>query len=267
MSDRVLVTRDGGVADVRLNRPDKLNGLDVPMFEALVATGTALAADRSLRAVVLSGAGRAFCAGLDFAGIMAARAGGAPVRNLLERADGDVANFAQQAAWVWAALPVPVVAALHGAVFGGGLQIALAADIRLVAPDAQLSIMEIKWGLVPDMTGTQTLRHLVRLDVVKELTFTGRIVSGTEAVALGLATRVSDDPHAAARALAREIAGKSPDAIRAGKRLLNEAVTASLADGLKLEEGAQRTLLGSANQREAVQANLEKRAPRFQDHA
>lgn len=155
------------------------------------------------------------------------------MKDLLEREAGSPANFAQQAAYVWTALPVPVIAAVQGACFGGGLQIALGADSRIVAPDAQLSVMEIKRGLVPDMTGTQTLRHLVRLDVLKELTFTGRIVSGAEAVALGLATRVSDRPLGDARALAREIAGKSPDAIRAAKRLLDRAVTATLEEGLR----------------------------------
>ena len=267
MAERVTVSVENGVADVQLNRPEKLNGLDLAMFEALVATGTALAGDRRLRAVVLSGAGRAFSAGLDFASFMAMRAENREMKNLLERDAGSPANFAQQAAYVWTALPVPVIAAVHGACFGGGLQIALGADIRIVAPDAQLSVMEIKWGLVPDMTGTQTLRHLVRLDVLRELTFTGRLVSGREAVELGLATRVSDRPLDDARALAREIAGKSPDAIRAAKTLLGRAVTATLEEGLRLEETLQRSVMGRPNQIEAVRANLEKRAPRFADPA
>ncbi len=265
MTERVSVSVAGGVADVRLNRPEKLNGLDPAMFEALVATGKRLAGDRTLRAVVLSGAGRAFCAGLDFASFMAAPSGGAPARDLLGRTDGEAANFAQQAAWVWAELPVPVIAAVHGVAFGGGLQIALAADIRIVAPDAQLSVMEIKWGLVPDMTGTQTLRHLARLDVVKELVFTGRIVSGAEAVALGLATRASQQPFDDALALAREIAGKSPDAIRTAKALLGRAATATLEEGLRLEEAFQRRVMGRPNQLEAVRATMEKRTPRFAD--
>jgi enoyl-CoA hydratase/carnithine racemase len=267
MDERVTVAVDGGIADVRLNRPDKLNGLDLAMFEALVATGRTLAADRSLRAVVLSGAGRAFCAGLDFASFMAARAGGTSPRDLLAREPGSPATFAQQAAYVWTALPVPVIAAVHGVAFGGGLQIALGADIRIVAPDARLSVMEITWGLVPDMTGTQTLRHLARLDVLKELVFTGRIVSGTEAVELGLATRASDRPLEAALALAREIAAKSPDAIRAAKALTNRVVTATLEEGLVLEETLQRSVMGGANQLEAVRANMEKRAPKFADPA
>jgi enoyl-CoA hydratase/carnithine racemase len=265
MAERVIVTTQDGVAEVRLNRPDKLNALDQAMFEALAESGRALAADRSLRAVVLSGEGRAFCAGLDFASFMGMASGERPSRSLFDRAAAGPANHAQRVAWVWTEVPVPVIAAVHGVAFGGGLQIALGADIRIVAPDAQLSVMEIKWGLIPDMSGTQTLRHLVRLDVAKELTFTGRIVSGTEAVGLGLATRVSPDPRADALALGREIAQKSPDAIRAGKQLLNDAVRVTVTEGLELEERLQRGLIGSPNQVEAVQANMQKRPPRFQD--
>jgi enoyl-CoA hydratase/carnithine racemase len=267
MGDRVTVVMEGGVADVRLNRPDKLNALDQAMFDALIETGRTLATDRSLRAVVLSGAGRAFCAGLDFAGFMAMAGEEEAGPSLLRRASDSPANVAQRAAWVWTELPVPVIAAVHGVAFGGGLQIALGADIRFAAPAAQFSVMEIKWGLIPDMSGTQTLRRLVRLDVAKELTFTGRIVSGTEAAALGLVTRIADEPHAAAMTMAREIAGKSPDAIRAGKHLLNQSVQLDIADGLQLEERLQRRLIGSANQIEAVQANLQKRAAEFRDPA
>ena len=269
MTDRVQVTIDGGVADVRLNRPEKLNALDRAMFEALVSAGQRLAEDRSVRAVVLSGEGRAFCAGLDFGSFMAmAGESSDPGATLLDRRSADSpANFAQHAAWVWTEVPVPVIAAVHGATFGGGLQIALGADIRIAAADAQLSVMEIKWGLIPDMSGTQTLRHLVRLDVAKELTFTGRIIDGREAAALGLVTRVAEDPRAAALAMAREIAGKSPDAIRAGKRLLTQAPLSTVHDGLALEAGLQRGLLGSANQVEAVTANLQKRPPTFRDPA
>jgi enoyl-CoA hydratase/carnithine racemase len=262
MSERVTVEVAGGVADVRLARPDKHNGLDRPMFEALVSTGRALAGDRSLRAVVLSGEGPSFCAGLDFASFMGARTA---IDALLARDGTSPANLAQQAAWVWAELPVPVIAALHGHVLGGGLQIAAAADVRYATPDARLSVREIEWGLVPDMSGTQTLRHLLRLDVLKELTFTGRIVEGREAVELGLVTHLSETPREAAHALAEEIATRSPDAVRAAKRLLGAAVTASVADGLRLEETEQRALLGSRNQLEAVAAGMAKRPPRFVD--
>src|SRR5262249_41081412 len=266
MAERVSIALDGGVADVRLNRPDKLNALDPEMFAGLAEAARSLGSNAGLRCVVLSGEGRGFCAGLDFMSFMRMGSGGAP-RGLLDRDEAAVANAAQLAAHVWTSCPVPVIAAVHGVAFGGGLQIALGCDVRLVAPDAQLSVMEIKWGLIPDMTGTQTLRHLVRLDVAKELTFTGRVVSGREAVDLGLATRLADDPHAAAMALARAIARKPRNAIRAAKRLLNPTVATSREDGFRLEEQLQRELVGSANQLEAVQANLEKRAPRFVDPA
>lgn len=276
MSERVTVTIHDGVADVRLNRPEKLNALDPAMFRALTQVGRQLATDPAVRAVVLAGEGSGFCAGLDFMSFaaMASGSGGdsgaansPPPFDPLAREAGAGANGAQMAAWVWRTLPVPVIAAVHGVCFGGGLQIALAADIRIVAPDARLSVMEIKWGLVPDMSGTQTLRDLVRLDVAKELAFTGRIVSGREAVELGLATRSSDEQLAAAQALAREIAGKSPDAIRATKRLLESTRRLDEAAGFQLEESLQRGLIGSPNQLEAVAANLEKRAPRFRDPA
>jgi len=261
MSDRVTVTLEAGVADVRLTRPDKLNACDIEMFEALVSTADGLAADPSVRAVVLSGEGRGFCAGIDVSAF--GRGGGG--RNLFERSDASPANFVQRSAWAWRELPVPVVAAVHGVCFGAGLQIALAADVRFVAPDALLSVMEIKWGLVPDVSGTRTLIHLVRDDVARELTYTGRRISGTEAAALGLASHVSDTPHEAALELAREIAGKSPSAIRADKTLLNAARQLDDAEGLRLEEGLQRSVMGKPNQLEAVRSNLEKRPPNFTD--
>jgi enoyl-CoA hydratase/carnithine racemase len=270
MADRVTLQIDeDGVADVRLHRPEKLNALDQAMFEGLVETGERLKTQAGVRAVVLSGEGRAFCAGLDFTSFMAMSGDGEEgrgrrARSLLDRGDGP-ANFAQQAAWVWTEVPVPVIAAVHGVAYGGGLQIALGADLRYVAPDARLSVREIHWGLVPDMSGTQTLRHLVRQDVAKELTFTGRIVSGEEALTLGLATRVAEDPRAAAFETAREIAGRSPSAVRASKQLLQAAPVLSPEDGLRLEEKVQRGLLGRPNQVEAVQANLHKREPRFVD--
>ena len=237
------------------------------MFDAIRAAIRTLAADPSVRAVVLSGEGRAFCAGLDM-GSFAATAGGpreGGVAALARRADASPANTAQSVAWGWTELPVPVIAAVHGVAFGGGLQIALGADIRIVAPDARLSVMEVKWGLVPDMAGPQLLRRLARLDVVKELTYSGRIFSGSEAVALGLATRVSDDPRAAALVLAREIAEKSPHAIRAAKKLLDASGNLGVEAGLALEESLQRSLIGQPNQIEAVRSNLEKRAPHFSD--
>ena len=268
MSERVTVDLKDGVADVRMVRTDKMNAIDAAMFSALIDAGKAVSEDRAVRAVVLSGEGRAFCAGLDMGSFAAMagpeRSGDAPAQNLFERGASG-ANRAQLAAWIWQEVPVPVIAAVHGVAYGGGLQIALGADLRIVAPDARMSVMEIKWGLVPDMSGTQTLRRLVPLDVAKELTFTGRVFSGTEAKSMGLATRVSDHPREDALALAAEIAGKSPDAIRAAKKLLQEAWQGSVADGLRLEENLQRSLIGRPNQVESVKANFEKRAPRFSD--
>jgi enoyl-CoA hydratase/carnithine racemase len=259
--ERVIVERDGAVARVRMNRPDKRNGLDLPMFEGLVSAGKALAEDRSVRAVVLSGEGKAFCAGLDFAAFMSTP--NAPAL-LLARGESP-ANLAQRVGWIWQEVPVPVIAAVHGQAFGGGLQIALGADLRYVAPDAQLSVMEIKYGLVPDMGASKTLLSVVRPDVAKELTFTGRIVSGEEAVQLGLATRVSGDPLGAAMEMAREIASKSPHAIRAAKKLYARAPELGVRAAFELETELQVGLLGSPNQLEAVQAVFAKRAPVFSD--
>jgi enoyl-CoA hydratase/carnithine racemase len=271
MSDRVTIQISDGVADVRLNRPDKVNALDHAMFVALTEAGLRIADDTTVRAVVLSGEGRGFCAGLDFASFLELASGtdgeaaGQAINELMAPQDDSPANFAQRCAWVWQELPVPVIAAVHGVAFGGGLQIAAAADIRYVAPDAKLSVMEIRWGLIPDMSGTQTLRHLLRLDVLKELTFTGRIVDGTEAATLGLATHLSDTPREDALVAARDIAGRSPDAIRAAKRLLNQIVVGSTEQGLRLEAEIQATIMGRPNQVEAVMANVEKREPRFHD--
>ena len=262
MSDRVRLTIDNAVATVRLSRPEKRNALDPDMFDGLIDTGKRIIADNSVRAVVLHGEGKAFCAGLDFGSFL-----GSPdlMQKLLARGEESPANMAQRAAWVWQEVKVPVIAAVHGFAFGGGLQIALGADLRYVTADAEFSVMEIKWGLIPDMSITQTLLELVPLDVAKELTFTGRKLSGTEALALGLATKVCEDPLADALETAKLIATKSPHAIRAGKALLRDAPRMSRADALKLETALQVTLLGSANQTEAVQANMMKRAPSFKD--
>lgn len=262
MEERIRIEIQDRIADVRLNRPDKLNGLDFAMFDAFVEAGRRLAEASEVRAVVLSGEGRAFCAGLDFASVMA---GDGPKRNLFERSGKSAANLVQAAGWVWRELPMPVIAAVHGVAYGGGLQIALAADIRFVAPDAKLSVRELHWGLVPDMSGTQTLRHLLRQDIAKELVYTARVVSGSEAVEYGLATHLSDSPLEDAQALAREIAGRSPSAVRAAKRLLDGSRDVNEAEGLLLEEKIQRTLIGRKNQLEAVRANTEKREPVFED--
>ena len=208
MGERVRVEFEDGIADVRMVRSDKMNAVDREMFVALAEAGAQLIDDKSVRAVVLSGEGRAFCSGLDIPSLMSGGGDGGP--NLLARTGESPANFAQRCAWVWQEVPVPVIAAVHGVAFGAGFQIAMGADIRIVAPDARLSLRELHWGLIPDMAVTQTLRHVVRHDVAKELTFTAREVSGTEAKELGLATHLSDDPLADATALAREIAGRNP---------------------------------------------------------
>lgn len=261
MSDRVLVEIADGVADVRLNRPDKHNALDAPMFVGIIETAAQLASDRSVRAIVLSGEGHSFCSGLDFPSFMA---GGSNV-NLLGREDGAVANMAQRAAYVWHEMPQPVIAAVTGHCYGGGIQIACACDIRIASPAAHLSVMEIKWGLVPDMTGTQLLPRLVGPDVLKELTWTGRKVTGDEAAGLGLVTRVAEDPRAAALDLAREIASKSPHAVRGAKALIDASYELDLRGGFEMEERIQIEILGSPNQQEAIKANFEKRPPVFED--
>ena len=266
-----LVTIDinDGVADVRLNRPEKYNALSQPMFKAIIDAGERLRDDKSLRAVVLSGNGRGFCAGLDMDSFAKmgdnekTQAQDADGTKTLLDTDGRVENFAQRPALVWKYLQVPVIAALHGVAYGGGAQVALGADIRIAAPDLKMSVMEIKWGLVPDMSITQTLRDLLPMDVAKQLTFTGQVLSGREAQQLGLVTQVAEDPHAEAMNMAREIASKSPDAIRAAKQLFETAWHADAKTGLELEAELQAGLMGSANQREAIAANFAKRAPAF----
>jgi enoyl-CoA hydratase/carnithine racemase len=267
MKDRVSIDLKDGVADVRLIRADKMNALDPAMFEGIIEAGEKLTGMKGLRAVVLSGEGRAFCAGLDMASFAAMKAQGDAVpgvRDLTRRTHG-IANRPQQCAWLWRTLPVPVIAAVHGVAFGGGFQIALGADLRYATPDARFSVMEIKWGLVPDLAGTQLMRHLAREDVVRELTYTGRVFDAKEAQQLGFVTRVVDDPRAAALETAREIAAKSPDAVRAAKRLLNLAVASDAAAGLMAESAEQQKLIGAPNQLEAVAANLQKRAANFRD--
>jgi enoyl-CoA hydratase/carnithine racemase len=268
MKDRVSIDLKDGVADVRLIRADKMNALDNAMFEGIIEAGDKLAAMQGLRCVVLSGEGKAFCAGLDMASFAAMKAqggdGNSVVRDLTKRTHG-IANRPQQCAWQWRALPVPVIAAVHGVAFGGGFQIMLGADMRYATADTRFSVMEIKWGLVPDLAGTQLMKHLAREDVVRELTYTGRIFDGTEAEKIGFVTKVVADPRAAALEIAKEIAGKSPDAIRANKRILNDAVAVDAATGLMQESVEQQKLIGSPNQLEAVMSNLQKRAANYKD--
>jgi enoyl-CoA hydratase/carnithine racemase len=260
--ERVRVEVADHVATVTLSRPDKHNALDDAMFTAIVEAAGRIAREPGVRAVVLHGEGKSFCSGLDLMGMMSAGAGidaiTAPLR-------GEVPNRFQRAAYEWVRVPVPVIAAVHGNCFGGGLQIALGADIRIAAPDARLSVMEIKWGLIPDMSITRTLPRLVGIDVAKELTFTGRILSGDEAAALGVVTHVAGEPLAAAQALAAEIATRSPDAVRGVKRLFDESWTVDPQTSLRLEADLQGSLIGSPNQLEAVRAGFAKEPASFTD--
>jgi enoyl-CoA hydratase/carnithine racemase len=267
MKDRVSIDLKDGIADVRLIRADKMNALDPAMFEGIIEAGAKLAGMKGLRCVVLSGEGKAFCAGLDMGSFAAMKQDGDAVpgvRDLTKRTHG-IANRPQQCAWLWRQLPVPVIAAVHGVAFGGGFQIALGPDIRYATADTRFSVMEIKWGLVPDLAGTQLMRHLAREDVVRELTYTGRIFNGAEAQQMGFITRVVDDPLKAAFETAREIAAKSPDAVRAAKRLLNAAVATDAASGLMMESVEQQKLIGSPNQLEAIMSNLQKRVANYKE--
>jgi enoyl-CoA hydratase/carnithine racemase len=264
---RVTVTVSDHVAVVTMVRADKHNALDAHMFLGLRDAIAEVAADASVRAVVLHGEGKSFCSGLDVASFMG---GDSPVsmEQLVDRGDG-LTNLAQQAAIGWMLdIPVPVIAAIQGNCFGGGMQIALGTDIRIAAPDAKLSILEIRWGLVPDMGITQTLPRLMPVDRAKELTFTGRQLSGEEAAAAGLVTRTAEDPLAAALELAAEIASKSPSAVQAGKRLYDATwVSEDAAAALVLETELQVSLIGSPNQLASVTAFFSKQPGVFEDPA
>jgi enoyl-CoA hydratase/carnithine racemase len=260
--ERVRIEMDDHVALVTLARPDKHNALDVAMFEAIIAAAERLVDEPGVRAVILHGDGKSFCSGLDVMSIMSMGGG---VDGLLEPLNGEVPNWFQRAAHDWLSLPVPVIAAVHGNCLGGGLQIALGADIRIATPDARLSVMEVRWGLVPDMSITRTLPRLVSIDIAKELTFTGRVFSGTEARELGVVTRLAADPLAEAGVLAAEIASKSPHAVRAAKRLYDQAWTGPAQETLALEAALQSTLIGSPNQLAAVTAGLSRQPAEFVD--
>lgn len=271
---RVTITIEDHVADVRFNRPDKINALDGKQFAAIVDAGEELKQNTDVRAVVLSGNGRGFCAGLDFSSFQAMAGGGSPEAPAQEGGEkprgimdleGRITHLGQQACWVWQELHCPVIAAVHGVALGGGAQLALGADLRIMAPDAQFSILEIRWGLVPDMTATAMLPLLVGLDRAKELTFTGRMVTGEECGQIGLATRVAPNPLEEALAMAREIASKSPTAVRGAKKLLNASPYRGVAEQFKDERETIGSLIGSPNQVEAVMAYFEKRDAKFED--
>ena len=261
MPSTVTCRVEGGVAQVRLHRPDKLNALTLDTLEALVATARELSRDRTLRGVVLGGEGDSFCAGLDFATVL---------RNPPRVARSFVphpfrgTNLFQEACWAWRRLPVPVVAAVHGHCYGGGLQIALAADLRMTTADAQWSVMEARWGLIPDMSGVQALSQQVRMDVAKRLTMTGEVVSGARAVELGLASEVHDEPFVAATRFLEEVATRSPDAVAATKRLFGRTWAANDRRTFARERLEQARLLATRNTTIAREAAMARLAPVFE---
>ena len=256
----VALTLADGVAEVKLNRPDTMNALSPELFADIAAAGAWLGAQKAVRSVVLAGEGRAFCAGLDLASMGAGLSGG----GLAARTHG-TSNLFQQVAMVWRHLPVPVIAAVHGVCFGGGLQVASGADIRVATPDVRLSVMEMKWGIIPDMGGYALWRGTVRDDVLRELTYTNREFSGEEALRLGFVTLLDADPLARARALAAEIALRNPEAVRAAKHLFNRHREMDEAAVLLAESEVQATLIGRPNQHEAVASQLQRRPPNFTD--
>jgi len=280
IDNRVTISVVDGIADVKMNRADKRNALDNAMFTSLSAAGEYLKKLDGLRVVVLSGDGASFCAGLDFSSFAQMAEAGAKANAADNKADnkageksdlnagvmvdGRITHMAQQVCWVWQEVPVPVIAAVHGHALGGGIQIALGADIRIVHPDTQLSVREVHWGLIPDMTGTLMLSRLVRPDIAKNLVFTARVFSGKEGHEMGLVTQLSQDVHADAMAMAREIAGRSPEAVRSAKKLLNLLANSGAAEQFAAERATIGQLIGSANQAEAVKSHFEKRPPNFE---
>ena len=264
--DRVAVTVTDHVAEVRLDRPDKLNALDADMFDGLIEAAGWVAEQETIRVVILCGEGRMFCAGLDF-GSFAAMAGGGDredqvTAGLIDRTHG-LANRPQYAAFAWRECPVPVIIAIQGGALGGGMQIALAGDMRIASPDAKIAIAETQWGLVPDMSGNVTARGLVREDILRRLTYTAERIDGAKACDLGLVTETAEDPLARAREIAAQIAGRSPSAIRGAKRLMDALADGNTEDLLMAESREQAAIIGKPHQVEAVMANLEKRSPKF----
>jgi len=270
INDRIELTIENHIATVCLARADKMNALDAKMFEALVSVGETLLSTNGVRAVILTGDGDNFCAGLDKSNFqsMLTPSDSASVdqqtlpTKLSERTHG-IANMPQHVVWLWRELPMPVIAAINGVALGGGLQLALGADMRYAGADSRFAILEMKWGLVPDMSSTQIMRHLIADDVIRELTYTARIFSAQEAKAWGFITDIKEDPLAHAQALAQEIASKNPDAIRGAKQIIDQANYQTAAQGLMMESVVQDSIIGTPNQIEAVMSVMQKRAPDF----
>ena len=267
MSELVNISIENHVADVRFNRPEKYNALSFDMIDAMANAINRLAKEPGVRVVVISGEGKSFCAGLDIENFAALQTGENKFPDLTDRYQNRISNIYQHIGYGWKELPVPVIAAIHGVALGGGFQIAMGADIRFSTPDAKFSLMEMKWGLIPDMSVTQTIRDIVPIDVAKELIFTGKVIKGEEAARLNLVTHISEKPYEEAMALAREIASKNPDAVRAAKKLINEVWHGDSGRGLLMESELMMTLMGSPNQLEAVTAAFTKRPPDFKDPA
>lgn len=261
-NQRVLLDIQQGIATVTLNRPEKYNGLDMAMFDAIAQVARKLKKDRSVRVIILKGAGEAFCSGLDVGKVMKN-----PVNfvKLLIKPGRKISNLAQDMGYLWRQVPAPVIAVTHGYCFGGGFQIALGADFRFSTPNCEFSIMESKWGLIPDMSLAVTLRELISIDLAKELTMTARRFSGEEAKAMGLVSRVCDDPLAQAQAFAEELAQRSPDAVAASKLLFNRTWSAPDKTALDWETRLQKKVIGRANQRTAIARNTGKPEQEYQE--
>ncbi len=256
----VTCTVTAGIADVRLNRPGKLNALTLPMLHSLMATARGLRSDRSVRAVVISGVGDSFCAGLDFADTFDQR--GRVIKGMLPRPWRGTNTF-QEACWTWRRLPVPVIAAVHGHCFGGGVQIALGADFRITTPDAKWSVLEGKWGLIPDMSGIAALTQLMGIEQAKRLTMTAEVFSGDRACELGLVSQVSVDPYADALVFASQLATRSPDALAAAKRLFEKRWNSSPRRTFARERLEQVRLLTGENAKVAREAAFTRERPAF----
>ena len=269
MNDRIELKVSNHIAQVRFARGEKMNALDEKMFAAIHDLDARLRADDSIRVVLVSGEGGNFCAGLDKSNFesIVAQTGDlqeSVTTDLQTRTHG-IANGPQYAVWLWRQLPMPVIAAVEGVAFGGGLQIALGADIRFASPSSKFSIMELKWGIIPDMSSTQIMRHLIRDDVIRELTYTARIFGAEQALEWGFITSIHDDPHAHAMTVAREIVLRNPQAVRSAKKVIDQSYYLNAADGLMMESVEQEKVMAKPNQLEAVMAIMQGRQPNYQD--
>ncbi|MEM9437039.1 MAG: crotonase/enoyl-CoA hydratase family protein [Pseudomonadota bacterium] len=252
-----------GIATVTLNRPEKKNAMSIELLSLVRETCESLREQKGLRAVILTGAGGVFSAGIDITmmGSMASNVDDLKAR--MAQTDESGANEFQSPNTCWASLPVPVIAAIDGICFGAGMQLALGADFRIAHPTTRMSIMEAKWGLIPDMGITQSLPKLMGADQAKMLMMTGRELTGEEALAVGLVTETTETPLARALELAETFVLKNPDALAASKKLVDETWSSGGKEALLLEASLQSPLMGSPNNIEMIMANMQKRAPKF----